>query len=189
MEKQMIDTFLSGKIKLNFLKKVSLEPSQITALGLLSGVLFIPAISYGHTVLALFFLLLSGFFDMLDGAVARLNNKTSNTGAVYDIVCDRAVEFSIVLGLFLVSPETRGLISILMLGAILLCVTTFLVVGIFEQNRSQKGFHYSPGLMERAEAFAFFFLMTLFPSFYTILGVLFVILVSLTALIRIWQFR
>lgn len=69
---------------------------------------------------------------------------------------DRVVEFVVVLALWFVAPQQRGLWCLLMLGSMLLCITSFLVVGIFSENQSQKSFHYSSGLMERAEAFSFF---------------------------------
>jgi CDP-diacylglycerol--glycerol-3-phosphate 3-phosphatidyltransferase/archaetidylinositol phosphate synthase len=44
-------------------------------------------------------LLLSGFVDMLDGAVARATGATTRFGAVYDHVLDRYAEFAILLGI------------------------------------------------------------------------------------------
>ena len=75
-----------------------------------------------------------------------------------------------------------------MLGSILLCITSFLVVGIFTPNHSSKSFHYSPGLIERAEAFLFFIVMIFVPYYFTFFAFLFATLVALTALIRLWQF-
>ena len=109
-------------------------------------------------------------------------------GAILDITCDRCVEFSIILGLYLVDPTSRPFLSFMMLGSVLVCVTTFLVVALFTPNESEKGFHYSPGLIERAEAFLFFGLMILFPPLFTPLAALFSILVFLTGLLRIRQF-
>lgn len=141
------------------------------------------------TIPALAMLLLSGFLDILDGSVARFKNKTSQFGAVLDITGDRLVEFCVILGLYLYEPETRSLNCLLMLGSVLLCVTSFLVVGIFTPNQTDKGFHYSPGLMERAEAFIFFFLMIACPPAFSSLSYLFSTLVFLTAFVRLWEFK
>ena len=62
------------------------------------------------------------------------------------------------------------------------------MTGIFIANDSQKGFHYSPGIMERAEAFIFFIIMMLWLKAFTFLAVLFSFLVTLTAIIRLYQF-
>lgn len=131
---------------------------------------------------------LSGFCDTLDGSLARAKNLSSPRGAVLDIVSDRLVELAILIGLYLYAPQERGLLVIGMLGGAFLCVTTFLVVGIFQENHSEKSFHYSPGIMERTEAFIFFSLMILLPPFFASLAILFIGLTSLTAFIRITQF-
>lgn len=167
----------------------SFSPNTLTFLGTLIGVAILPALYCDFISLALALLVITGIFDTLDGTVARLFQKDSSYGTVIDIIGDRIVEFSIVLGLFLVSPETRALECFLMLGSILICVTSFLVVGIFSGNESEKGFHYSPGLMERPEAFLFFALMILFPSFFQELALLFTFLVFLTAVLRVMEFK
>lgn len=64
----------------------------------------------------------------------------------------------------IIAPQERGLWCMLTLGSMLLCITSFLVVGIFTENQSQKSFHYSPGLMKRAEAFSFFIAMMIWPA-------------------------
>ena len=76
-----------------------------------------------------------------------------------------------------------------MLGSILLCVTSFLVVGIFSENSSKKGFYYSPGLIERLEAFIFFICMLVLPMYFEALSIIFTILVVMTTVIRVMQFR
>ncbi|QVL55356.1 MAG: CDP-alcohol phosphatidyltransferase family protein [Simkaniaceae bacterium] len=174
-------------LKKAFLKGIS--PLTVTLIGVASGI-FIPLFLYFHqSIAALAFLGISGFCDTLDGSLARHKDLSSPSGAVLDIVADRLVEWAILLGLFLYAPESRGLMTIWMLGSVLLCITTFLVVGIFQKNASEKSFHYSPGLIERAEAFIFFSLMILFPNFFTLLALLFGGLTLLTAIIRIKQFN
>ncbi|MCB1110703.1 MAG: CDP-alcohol phosphatidyltransferase family protein [Chlamydiia bacterium] len=165
-----------------------ISPLHVTLAGLFSGLL-IPLFLYFHQSLAALICLgVSGFCDTLDGSLARSRNATSSKGAVLDIVCDRVVEWAILLGLFLYHPHSRGVMTIVMLGAVLLCITTFLVVGIFQENTSEKSFHYSPGLIERAEAFIFFSLMILVPHFFPFLALLFAGLTFLTSIIRIIQF-
>lgn len=165
-----------------------LSPIAMTSFGLALGLMVTFFLWSGSTFAALGCLALSGFCDTLDGSLARFQNRTSNIGAALDITADRAVEFSLVMGLFAVNPETRGFPCLLMLGSILLCITTFLVVGIFSENNSEKSFHYSTGLIERAEAFLFFGAMIALPHAFGILAYLFSSLVALTAFIRIRQF-
>lgn len=164
------------------------KPNQITYLAGFIGALAAIPIALDWPVLATLLLLLSGYCDTLDGTLARMRKDTSSIGAVLDIVCDRWVEFMVVLGLFLANPAQRGLLIILMLGSMLICITSFLVVGIFSTNDSEKSFHYSPGLVERMEAFVFFIAMIWLPGYFYVLASLFSVLVFLTAFLRIQQF-
>lgn len=191
----MIDSYYRSPYQKLFLEPLlkrgvfdALSPKLVTLLALTSGIL-VPLFLLMHQSLVAFFCLLaSGFFDTLDGSLARHRNTTSSKGAVLDITSDRIVEFAVILGLYLYAPETRALSCFWMLGSVFLCVTPFLVVAIFQKNNSEKSFHYSPGLIERAEAFLFFSCMILFPSLFLFLATLFTGLVLFTALIRIKKY-
>lgn len=165
-----------------------LSPKTITMLSCLLGVAILPALLLQQIFLACLLLIISGYLDTLDGTVARLRNKTSNIGTVLDILSDRIVEAVIIIALFMVDPSQRGLLALIMLTSVLICVTSFLLVGIFTPNDSRKGFYYHPGLMERAEAFLFFGLMFYLPGLFTELALLFSTLVLLTAVIRVYQY-
>lgn len=163
-------------------------PNHITLASGVFGILIIPALLLHHTFAATLLLLCSGYCDTLDGTLARLHNKKSTAGAMLDIITDRVVEFSVILALFAIDPLHRGWGAVSMLGAILLCVTSFLIVGIFTENNSHKEFHYSVGLMERAEAFAFFIAMMWLPHYFDLLAGVFCVLVLWTGGLRILEF-
>lgn len=162
--------------------------NSITWLSGLLGLLVVPALIFHHTMIAITLLLLSGYCDTLDGTLARFASSSTTWGSVLDITMDRVVEFSVVFALLMVDPAGRALWCFLMLGSMLLCITTFLTVGIFVENDSHKSFHYSPGIIERAEAFIFFIAMMLWPSAFAYMAGSFIALVCLTALIRLYQF-
>jgi len=178
-QKKVIDPILP-----NFSK---VSPSLLTILALISGILCSIMIVYGFLFWAIFALIISGLFDVLDGSVARLQGCASAKGSVLDITSDRLVEFFIILGLFIRSPE-HGLAFFIMLGSVLICITTFLVVGIFIQNEGEKSFHYSPGVIERTEAFILFGLMIVFPSYLVVLTFIFSSLIFLTGFVRLFEF-
>lgn len=191
----MIDTYYRHPLQRLFidpavriLVPMRIHPSFITLLAMLFGLAIIPSLYVESPTAAILCLALSGYCDVLDGTLARSLQLQSDHGAVFDIVSDRVVEFGIIFSLFLCDPDTRALPCLLMLGSVLICVTTFLVVGIFAQNQSEKSFHYNPGLMERTEAFLFFALMILFPQQFTVLAYLFTTLVTATAGYRVWEF-
>ncbi len=165
------------------------EAHIVTALSGIFGFFAACAIFFDWRMIAVGLLLFSGYLDTLDGSLAREREQTSDFGCVLDILCDRLVEFMVIVGLFAVAPVVRAWPAILMLGSVLMCITSFLVVGIFSDNRGEKSFHYSPGLIERAEAFVFFIAMILLPQWFSLLAYLFSALVFLTAFLRVSQFR
>lgn len=165
-----------------------LSANSISLFAGVFGIICAIAISQNYVYTALICMAISGYLDTLDGTVARMHNSNLPHGAVLDIITDRVVEFAIIAGLFAVDPTIRGGICIFMLGSILLCITSFLMVGMFTENTSQKGFHYSVGLMERAEAFIFFALMILFPNYFNYLGYVFIVLVLYTTVLRLYEF-
>jgi phosphatidylglycerophosphate synthase len=130
----------------------------------------------------------SGYLDTLDGSVARAYGSSSEIGGALDIVVDRIVESAVIFALYLIDP-TRGILCFLMLFANLICITSFLVVGIFTQEHSNKSFFYHPGLIERAEAFIFYALMIIFPSFFNLLSYSYIILVLLSAFLHLRFFH
>lgn len=161
---------------------------QITYLGAAFGIAVMPLLWLGFAKLAVVFLLISGYLDTLDGTIARMTYTSSDIGAVMDVMADRAVEFSVIMGLYLLDPAARSGICLLMLGSVLLCVTSFLLVAIFSENNGDKTFHYSPGLMERPEAFVFFIAMMLLPKYFTFFGIVFTVLVLATGFSRVMKF-
>ena len=114
------DRFLAG------LARLGLSPNAWTALALAVALGGFFAL-VGHRLLLGFLLfLLSGFLDMVDGAVARASGKTSANGAFLDGVLDRYVEVLLILGLlFYLGPETSffipvgAWIAVLIFGAVM----------------------------------------------------------------------
>lgn len=189
----MIEVYLRPIYQLFLLNHIAkgiktVNPIKITLLACLSGILVAPLLLFHLPKLATLFLLISGFLDTLDGAVARERGVSSNSGTVLDIVSDRMVEFAVIFGLYIYDPANRGALILLMLGSCYICITCFLVVGVFTANHSQKGFFYSKGLIERAEAFVFFIMMIWLPHYFSLLALLFVALVFLTSYLHIKEF-
>ena len=86
-----------------FLHRFGLTPHAATLLGLLSAL--VSGLAYYGTrqfpqliYLALGFLVLSGFLDAVDGAIARLSGEVTRFGGVLDSVCDRIEEMVVLVG-------------------------------------------------------------------------------------------
>lgn len=167
--------------------RLGLRPNHLTYAAMLFGILCAYALSCGHQFLAIMCLLLSGLCDATDGTLARLQNHTSDSGCLLDITGDRLVEASVVVGLYCYAPATRGLLCLILLSSFYLCITTFLLSGIFEKNQSNKSFHYSAGLIERSETFAFFVIVIIWDQSFFISTMIFSGLVFFTAFKRLFE--
>ena len=76
-----------------------INPNTVTILALvfcISAGLYFAA---GDMLIAGFMLLLGGFFDVLDGAVARENGKVTKFGGLLDSVSDRYADAAVFLGI------------------------------------------------------------------------------------------
>jgi archaetidylinositol phosphate synthase len=87
------------------LSAVGLSANGWTLLSLLPAVAGLVALWQHHLAAGLALFILSGFIDMVDGAVARVTNQASAKGAFIDGVVDRYVEMMLYLGLwFYIGP-------------------------------------------------------------------------------------
>ncbi|MCP4177855.1 MAG: CDP-alcohol phosphatidyltransferase family protein [bacterium] len=190
----MIDSFTQDFFKKIFVSPVvkllpeRVTPNQLTLLAGCFGILVIPLLYFRFSIIACIFIIISGYLDNLDGALASTRRQITNTGALFDLTMDRLVEFSVILGLYLYNPDPRGFLCILMLGSMLICITTFLGTGIFSENDSEKSFKYSRGIIERTETFILFILLILLPEYFVILSLLYTVLILITACLRIKNF-
>lgn len=86
----------------NLKKGVYLLPNLVTTGGLFAGFYGIVATMNGDYNLAAWFILISAFFDAMDGKVARLTGTTSRFGVEYDSLVD-LVSFGVAPGLLMYS--------------------------------------------------------------------------------------
>lgn len=163
------------------------QPAHVTLLAFIFGLLCLPALYFHERLIAVLMLLISGLLDAVDGTLARKLGTSSAGGAIMDIISDRAVEAAVVLGLYLYAPSERAILCLILLASFYLCVTTFLLSGIFGHNTSNKSFHYSAGLIERTETFIFFPVVILWDQTFFWATILFSGLVFFTSLLRLLQ--
>ncbi len=141
------------------LKAFKIKPNTVTFLACFSGVATIFFIGQGYSYLGVVALLFSGYLDNLDGFLARDIGQVTAFGGALDSVSDRVVEFSVILGLFLVDPFSRGLLSLLMVGSSFICIISFLIIGVAFQGHSLKKTFCDVEFIGRTEAFIFFVAM------------------------------
>ncbi len=174
------DVFAKGS------RLTKLHPNTITIMAFLIGVLCSVALMFGQPLIALTLLWISGAFDVLDGTVARLTQKSSKFGAFLDLVLDRMVEGFVILGFFVYQPQFGIAYCIFFMGA-MFNFTTFMLAGSLFKNDGNKSMHYDIGIVERTEAFIAFSAMMLFPSWIFITLNLFNALMIITGIMRMYR--
>lgn len=80
-------------------ERMDINPNIITVAGLLVSVIAAYFFGTGSLLLGGIFIALSGFVDILDGAVARKNNSTTPFGGVLDSTMDRFADAFILIGI------------------------------------------------------------------------------------------
>jgi phosphatidylglycerophosphate synthase len=131
----------------SFARRININPNFVTITGFLITV--IAAITLTKNLVAGGILILcGGFFDMLDGVIARVNNRTTNFGAFLDSVLDRYSDAFLLLG-FSVHFFKNDLIS-----GVFLCFGTMigaLIISYAKARAEGLGEDCRTGLMERPE--------------------------------------
>lgn len=84
------------------LARHGVTPNTVTVLGFLFNLVTAAVLATGHLTLGGILLLVSGLFDMLDGALARITHLHSVFGAFLDSLLDRYSEAAVLLALLVV---------------------------------------------------------------------------------------
>ena len=84
-----------------FLKSKIVNPNTLTICGVFFGFAAAAFIAFDYMLTGGILLAVSGFFDLMDGAVARNMDKVTRFGGFLDSVLDRYVDLLIMLGVFI----------------------------------------------------------------------------------------
>ncbi len=128
------------------LARTSITPNTITWFGLALAVGAAVLITTGHLLVAGLVVLLAGFFDLLDGALARHTERTTRFGAVLDSTLDRLSEGALLLGIMVFYAGREESIGVLLAGAALLAS---LSVSYVRARAEAMGFECRVGLFTR----------------------------------------
>jgi len=93
-----------SKPSAQFLFNLGIKPNQVSFLVLILGCLGGWFIYKADWLYALIAILLSGFFDILDGAIAKNHDCKSKFGTILDTSFDKISEFSWYLGIAMFNP-------------------------------------------------------------------------------------
>ncbi|MBA7694149.1 Phosphatidylinositol phosphate synthase [subsurface metagenome] len=140
------------------LARTPITPGIISWSGFMLAIGATALIITGHLFAAGFVVLISGFFDILDGALARYIKQATPFGAVLDSTLDRLSEALLLVGVlaaFLLTQESSALFVLVSKGwAILfvcLALPCSLIVSYIRARAETQGLECQVGLFTRTE--------------------------------------
>lgn len=136
----------------SFLTRHRVHPNLLTTVGFLVTMSSALAFDQHHVRTAGLLVLAGGFFDILDGRVARLTGLGSKFGAFYDSTLDRISEIAVFLGLLsLYNDQRMELGDVGMIYLIMLAMAGSLMISYTRARAAALGLDCKVGLMPRAE--------------------------------------
>ena len=167
-----------------------LSPNKLSLIGFLiaitSSIIFGLNLSLesilNSSIIGSIILLIAGFFDVIDGSVAKITKKTSSKGAFLDSVLDKISETTIFLGIAIGSLANPILC--------LIAVSSSLLVSYTRSRAETLGLNLSGvGFGERAERLLILSIMGLIPLPHSLeYGVIIIIIIStITVIQRIYK--
>ena len=130
------------------LAKTPVTPNTLTWFGLLLAVGAAVLIAMEHLLAAGLVVLIAGFFDILDGALARRTNQTTRFGAVLDSTFDRLSEAVLLIGILVLYAGIGSVILILLVS---LALVGSLLVSYIRARAEALGLDCQVGLFTRGE--------------------------------------
>jgi len=130
------------------LVKSRLKPNTLTWCALAISLIAAATIATNHLLIGGFLVLLSGLFDILDGALARLTNQTTRFGALLDSTFDRISDAVLLLGLLALYIKSGGTIEIVL---IFLALIVSLLTSYVRARAEGLGINCPIGLFTRTE--------------------------------------
>lgn len=123
-------------------KRLNVNPNILTAISPFFALAAAIFFAKGYLREAAVVILLSGFFDVLDGAVARYHNRTTDFGAFLDSTMDRFSDAIIIIGIAF-GKYCTWFIAILL-------VHSAITVSYVKARAESKGIQCDVGIAERA---------------------------------------
>ncbi|HNY97564.1 MAG TPA: CDP-alcohol phosphatidyltransferase family protein [Candidatus Pacearchaeota archaeon] len=90
----------------NVFTKLPLTPNQVTVISIFFALASAYYLYIGDILMGLIMLIISGYLDLVDGAIARAKGLASKTGAYIDTITDRYVEIILLIGMSFLPFDT-----------------------------------------------------------------------------------
>jgi len=176
-----LDPFLQGTS--NFIQRLGLKPNALTFIGLGLNVLAAWALAVGNWVQGSCLIILAGFFDILDGAVARNCGQASSFGSFLDSVLDRYSDLSLLIGLLIFYSRRGSVLYQVLVGL------TIMGTALVPYTRARAEIlipKCNVGIMERPERILLIFFGAAISSIMPVIIWILAIFTNLTVIQRIY---
>ncbi|UCH51459.1 MAG: CDP-alcohol phosphatidyltransferase family protein [Chloroflexota bacterium] len=130
------------------LVKSRLKPNNLTWIALAISIIAAGAIAANQLLIGGILVLLSGLFDILDGALARLTNQATRFGALLDSTFDRISDAIVFLGLLALFIRSEAVLEVVL---IFLALISALLTSYVRARAEGLGINCSVGLFTRTE--------------------------------------
>lgn len=128
--------------------RLHLSPDVLTLFGLVFNAVTAWVLAIGELFVGGFLVLVSSWFDMLDGALARLTGRQSRFGAFLDSSVDRLCEAALFLGLIIYYADRGDTLEVALAYA---ATIGSLMVSYTRARAEGVGFKGEVGLLARPE--------------------------------------
>jgi CDP-diacylglycerol--glycerol-3-phosphate 3-phosphatidyltransferase len=132
----------------SFIARTGLTPNAITWTGFVITIVAGTLVITGHLLAAGIVVLVAGFFDMLDGALARMTGKVSRFGAILDSTLDRVCEAIMLLSLLVIFVQDGKTTECILAGV---AIPGSLLVSYVRARMEGLGIECKAGLFTRPE--------------------------------------
>ncbi len=130
------------------LARTPVTPNFLTFFSLILATGAAALIVRGNLLAGGFVVLVAGFLDMLDGALARRTDRVTRFGAILDSTLDRLAEGVVLLGILYFYTDEGSTSGILLTGAVLL---TSLLVSYIKSRAEAASIKCTVGIFTRPE--------------------------------------
>lgn len=144
------------------LARTGATPNTLTWLGFTLTLGAAALIVARHPLAAGLVVLFAGFFDMMDGALARRTNQATRFGAFLDSTLDRLSEAALLLAIMTVYARGQSVAGVLLVGVAL---TASLLVSYLRARAEGLGLKCKEGVFTRSERVIVLALGLLFGRF------------------------
>jgi len=169
------------------LTKTKITPDHLTVVGLLFSIAAAVSIGAGYLRVGLLLVIAAALPDLLDGALAKASNVSSQRGAFFDSTIDRITDSFMLGGVAWYLADTRGGTAAVLPFAVMAVSS---LISYQRAKAEALGLHAKGGLMERAERIVVLCVGLLFDSgLYWVMWAM-LVLVTVTAVqrfVKIWR--